>query len=196
MRRYALDPRPDWQSIVASQGLSYHSIEGRPYWDESAYWEFSSNEIDRLEAATAELQRMCLAAGDFILREDRWFSMHIPSQAIPEIRRTWNDEPPALYGRMDLAYDGYTIKLLEYNADTPTSLIEAAVIQWYWLQDRFPRRDQWNSIHEKLVAKWRDLIPYVKAPVHFAHDGDEEDLLTVPICAIPRAKQAWTASAC
>ena len=179
MRRHTIEPRADWQQVVAAQGLTYHSVEGRPYWDESAYWEFSASEIDRLEAATAELQKMCLDAGDFILRQNRFAAMHIAEPTIAAIRRTWKEEPPALYGRMDLAYDGYSIKLLEYNADTPTSLIEAAVIQWYWLQDRFPKRDQWNSIHEKLVAKWRDLAHYVHAQVHFAHDGDEEDILTI-----------------
>jgi glutathionylspermidine synthase len=179
VRRYPINPRPGWENIVSSQGLNYHSVEGRPYWDESAYWEFTSSEVDRLEAATAELQKMCLAAGDYILRRNHLAAMHISEAAIPAIRGTWKDEPPALYGRMDLAYDGYAIKLLEYNADTPTSLIEAAVIQWYWLQDRFPTRDQWNSLHERLVAKWRDLVLYVQQPVHFAHDGDEEDLLTI-----------------
>lgn len=122
---------------------------------------------------------MCLAAGDFILKNKRLSSMHIPGIAEPAIRGTWKDEPPALYGRMDLAYDGYSIKLLEYNADTPTSLLEAAVIQWFWLEQRFPQYDQWNSIHEKLIAKWRDLRPYVTATVHFAHDGEDEDALTI-----------------
>src|ERR1700760_3833924 len=179
MRRYSITPRPDWERIVSAQGLNYHSVEGRPYWDESAYWEFTSSEVDRLEAATAELQKMCLAAGDYILRHNRFTSMHIPEAAIPAICGTWKDEPPALFGPMDPPVDGFAIKLLEYNADTPTSLIEAAVIQWYWLQDRFPKRDQWNSLHEKLVAKWRDLVLYVQQPVHFAHDGDEKDLLTI-----------------
>jgi glutathionylspermidine synthase len=56
---------------------------------------------------------------------------------------------PALYGRFDVLYDGSSPpKLLEYNADTPTSLLEAAVIQWYWLQDVFPAADQFNSLHE------------------------------------------------
>ncbi len=99
--------------------------------------------------------------------------------AAAAIRATWEEEPPALYGRMDLAYDGRSIKLLEYNADTPTSLLEASVIQWRWLEDRFPGRDQWNSIHEKLVAKWQDLKPYLAQPVYFAHDGLEEDALTI-----------------
>jgi glutathionylspermidine synthase len=179
VRRHEIEPRHDWQQRVAAQGLTFHSVEGRPYWDESAYWEFAASEIDRLEAAGAELQRMCLAAGDHILKHNLFSAMHIPEQAIPRIRETWEREPPALYGRMDLAFDGRRVKLLEYNADTPTSLVEAAVIQWYWLQERFPNRDQFNSIHEKLVAKWRDLRPYVREPVYFGHEDLEEDVLTV-----------------
>ncbi len=163
-------------------GLTYHTLEdGEPYWDESAYWEFSAAEIDRLEAATAEIQRLALAAGDVMLEpRSGWLGkMGIPESAWSRIRETWVSEPPALYGRLDLAYDGRSIKLLEYNADTPTALVEAAVAQWYWLEERFPKADQWNSLHEKLVAKWRDLVPYVAQPVHFAHDGAEEDAMTV-----------------
>ncbi|HTJ29030.1 MAG TPA: glutathionylspermidine synthase family protein [Acidobacteriaceae bacterium] len=176
MRRHAIDVRKDWQKKVERVGLTYHTLEsGLPYWDESAYWEFSAAEIDRLEAATAELQQMALAAGDAIL-ERGWLSrMGIPEAAKRAIRATWQSEPPALYSRMDLAYDGRTIKLLEYNADTPTALVEAAVAQWYWLEDRFPERDQFNSLHEKLVAKWKDLKPYLSEPVYFTHDGATHD---------------------
>ena len=180
MRRRSVIPRSGWQQIVARTGLTCHTLaDGSPYWDESAYWEFSSAEIDRLEAATAEVQRLALAAGDHILDHDRLAEMKIPSAAAARIRETWNSEPPALYGRLDLAYDGRQIKLLEYNADTPTALVEAAVTQWYWLQDCFPKDDQFNSLHEKLVAKWKDLLPYLKQPVYFGHDGSEEDFMTI-----------------
>ena len=165
---------------VARVGLTYHTLEdGSPYWDESAYWEFSSAEIDRLEAATAEIYRLALAAGDVILERGWLEKMHIPTKAAARIRETWQSEPPALYGRLDLAYDGRQIKLLEYNADTPTALVEAAVAQWYWLEDKFPKDDQWNSIHEKLIAKWKDLLPYLAQPVYFSHDGREEDAMTL-----------------
>src|SRR5271170_1254895 len=123
MKRNAIDPRPHWQEKVSKVGLTYHTLaDGSPYWDESAYWEFSSAEIDRLEAATAEIQRLALAAGDVILDQNRLSQMGIPAAAGPAIRAAWNSEPPALYGRLDLAYDGTSIKLLEYNADTPTGL--------------------------------------------------------------------------
>jgi glutathionylspermidine synthase len=74
--------------------------------------------------------------------------------------------------------------LLEYNADTPTALVEASLAQWYWLQDLFPRLDQFNSIHEKLLAKWQELKPYLANTVHFAYleppDLEtSEDLMTV-----------------
>ncbi len=180
MRRLTLTPRHDWQTQVEKVGLTYHTLaSGAPYWDETAYWEFSAAEIDRLEAATAEVQRLALAAGDAILNQDRLAQMGFPASAVPAIRAAWNSEPPALYGRLDLSYDGTTIKLLEYNADTPTGLVEAAVVQWYWLKDCFPDADQFNSLHEKLIAKWKDLKDYTTSPVYFADGGSEEDRMTV-----------------
>ncbi|HTV15904.1 MAG TPA: glutathionylspermidine synthase family protein [Acidobacteriaceae bacterium] len=179
MQRHRIVIRPDWQQKVESVGLTYHTVGGQTYWDESAYWEFSPAEVDRIEAATNELQTMCLAAGDFILTNDRLAALRIPQSAWPHIRETWNAEPPALYGRMDLAYNGGDLKLLEYNADTPTSLVEAAVAQWYWLEERFPEADQFNSIHERLVAKWKDLKDYVRQPVYFAFEDNDEDAMTV-----------------
>ena len=180
MRRHSIEPRAKWQASVERVGLTFHTLEdGKPYWDESAYWEFTAAEVDRLEAATAEIQRLALAAGDVMLERNWLDRMGIPAAAHARIRETWLSEPPALYGRLDLAYDGRQIKLLEYNADTPTALLEAAVAQWYWLEDRFPEADQFNSLHEKLVAKWKDLQGYVAQPVYFAQDGAEEDRMTV-----------------
>src|SRR5271155_3994045 len=109
MRRHTIAPREDWQRAVERVGLTFHTLDnGAPYWDESAYWEFTAAEIDRLEAATAEIQRMALAAGDAILdAKSDWLSrMHIPAKAVAAIRETWQSEPPALYGRLDLACDG------------------------------------------------------------------------------------------
>jgi glutathionylspermidine synthase len=180
MRRNTTSPRKDWQKKVESVGLIYHTLDsGKPYWNESAYYEFSSAEVDALDLATSKLQEMCLAAGQFILDNNRFSDLKIPANAVAAIRQTWNAEPPALYGRFDLAYNGREIKLLEYNADTPTALVEAAVAQWYWLQDCFPKCDQFNSIHEKLIAKWKDLKPYVTEPLYFAHVDTYEDDMTI-----------------
>lgn len=178
--RHSIAPRGGWQGRVEKVGLTFHSLaDGSPYWDESAYWEFTAAEVDRLEAATAEIERLCLAAGEHIVANNRFAEMRIPAAAAGRIRETWRSEPPALYGRLDLAFDGERIKLLEYNADTPTALVEAAVAQWYWLRDVFPEADQFNSLHEKLVAKWKDLRPHLANVVYFGHDGSQEDSMTV-----------------
>ena len=141
---------------------------------------FSAREIDALEAAANELQTMCLAAAQHVIDTKRYADLTIPADAIPLIEQAWNAEPPALYGRFDVMYDGsQPPKLLEYNADTPTSLMEAAVVQWTWLQDVAPDADQFNSLHERLIAKWRDIAPYLQQPVHFASADTEEDVLTV-----------------
>ena len=52
MQRHNLTPRPNWQQTVEQQGLTFHTPEAlapgaRPYWDESACYEFTSAEIDR-----------------------------------------------------------------------------------------------------------------------------------------------------
>ena len=193
MQRIPLTPREDWQQKVESVGLTFHTLEnGTPYWDESAAYQFTAAEIDTLEAAGYKLQEMCLAAAQHIIDEKRYAELDIPEQAIEAIEWAWNNEPPALYGRFDLswagAHSGNAPKLLEYNADTPTSLLEAAIVQWHWLEQVSPaltavshlgKPDQFNSIHEKLIAKWKDIDPYLSKPIYFAALDNPEDQLTV-----------------
>jgi glutathionylspermidine synthase len=188
MQRIPLTPRTNWQQTVESQGLTFHTLEnGTPYWDESAAYQFTSAEIDTLEAAGYTLQEMCLAAAQHIIDEKRYAELDIPAFAIEAIEWAWNNEPPALYGRFDVSWagaqSGSAPKLLEYNADTPTSLLEAAVIQWHWLKDMPSslvsyKPDQFNSIHEKLIAKWKDIDPYLSKPIYFAALDNPEDQLT------------------
>ena len=141
MLRRRIQPRPEWQQVVESQGLHYHTLDGVPYWDETAYYEFTATEIDRLEEATYALDQLCLDAVQHVIDQDLFDQFLIPAEYRDFIRRSWDRDQHTLYGRFDLAYDGhFAPKLLEYNADTPTALLEAAVVQWFWLQDRFPRR--------------------------------------------------------
>jgi glutathionylspermidine synthase len=177
-------PRPDWQRRVEEAGFPIHTAEG-PYWDESAFWVFSPAEVDLLERATAELHEMALAAVGHVLETGRyWERLAIPREMVPLIARSWEgqdgDGDPSIYGRMDLAWDGTSApRLLEYNADTPTGLVEASVVQWQWLQDVDPGADQWNSLHERLVAGWKELAPWLPVgPLHFASLGVAEDVLT------------------
>lgn len=190
MRRYTITPRENWESTVESQGLLYHTTNDGLYWNEGACYSFTAAEVDRLEAATNQLQSMCLEAGQYIIDNNLFSKMNIGRLAESLIRRTWESEPPAIYGRFDLAYDGKSIKMLEYNADTPTSLLEASVIQWYWLQDCFSNNDQFNSLHKRLVEKWWDINDYIRhTPIHFASLKNREDSMTIAYLA-ETAKQA------
>ena len=177
MRRHHIKPRDRWQTTVERQGLTFHTVDGYAYWDESAFYSFTTADIDALEAATRELHRMCLAAAAYAIDEKRWESLGVPSIFADWIAESWRRGDRPLYGRFDLAYDGFQPpKLMEYNADTPTALVEAAVTQWYWMQDCFPELDQWNSIHERLVAAWPRVLPIGVEQVHFAclYDVDED----------------------
>lgn len=185
MNRLSVSPRHHWQQKVEELGLIFHTPEGQTYWDESACYQLLARDVETLESATEELQRLCLAAGQFMLDSGRMDNLAIPAAAQPVIRAAWEAEPPSLYGRFDLAWDGIEPpKLLEYNADTPTALLEAAVVQWYWRGEVFPATDQFNSIHEKLVAKWTELRRYLQSAkngskLYFTSMDSEEDRMTI-----------------
>lgn len=177
MERKRMTPRPDWRPQLETLGFHFHS-EDTVYWDESACYRFGSDEIDMLEAVTAELHEMTTAAAQHVI-ENRRFERFALSQWFADyLAASWNDDAPSLYGRFDLCYDGKNPpKLLEYNADTPTSLLEAAIAQWNWQQQRFPAADQFNSLHEKLIARWKAIRDELEnRPVHFAcvKNSDED----------------------
>ncbi|MFD5815382.1 glutathionylspermidine synthase family protein [Streptomyces sp. NPDC127038] len=193
MERRTITPRPGWQQIVERQGLIYpltrHPDDSlRPYWDESAHYVFSLPEVEALEEVVEELHGMCLTAAGHIVEHGRFADLGIDDpRVVAAVAEAWHrrGELPSVYGRFDLRYDGTgPAKLLEYNADTPTSLVEAASPQWFWMEDRFPGADQWNSLHERLVAAWRKqgaLLP-PGGPLYFAHSAEDElgeDLMTV-----------------
>ena len=155
MNRIAISPRHNWRAKVEEVGLTFHTPDGIPYWDETAYYQFSAPEIDVLEKAGNDLHEMCIAAAQQVIDQDRFGQLGIPEVAVPGIKNSWERDDFSLYGRFDFAYDGRNPpKLLEYNADTPTALVEAAVAQWYWLEDSHRSSDQFNSIHERLIAAW------------------------------------------
>ncbi len=155
MRRVASSLRADWQTKVEAAGLTLHTSEEQAYWNESAFYEFTGKEVDLLASVTNELEEMTRNAAQYAIDNRLYGQMGIRALAVPLIERSWEANPPSLYGRVDLMYDGcHPPKLLEYNADTPTSLLEAAVLQWYWMEETHAFSDQFNSIHERLIAQW------------------------------------------
>jgi len=181
MHRRTLDPRPNWQKRVEKYGLHYHTINDEPYWDESACYVFAKSKIDAIERASYAIYDMCMALVQHVI-DERMFGLFLIPPAYEElVIKSWEEEHPSIYGRFDLAYDeNGPPKLLEFNADTPTALVEASVAQWFWLKDVDDRGDQFNSIHERLIEGWKELHKADDTPIHFAAmSGVVEDYITV-----------------
>ena len=178
MERSVVVPRKNWQKKVESVGLTFHSRDS-PYWTDDVCYRFTGEEVDTLERAANEIHELCREAARYIIERNLFETMHIGSRAAELIGASWQRNEKALYGRFDFLYDGTSQpKMIEYNADTPTSLLEAAVVQWYWLKDQLPEADQFNSIHEGLVAQWGRMG--ITGRLHLsALSGVEEDVMTV-----------------
>jgi glutathionylspermidine synthase len=124
------------------------------------------------------LWELCVEAVQHVIDKGLYQQFAIPPEFVPYIEKTWDEDHPSIYGRFDLCYKDGQVKLLEFNADTPTSLYEAGIIQWFWLRDFDKDKDQFNSIHEKLIAYWKYLRSYLHpGNLHFACvRGSLEDL--------------------
>ena len=161
MQRIGSTPRPGWQDIIREQALSFAEVDlpqALRHWDESACYALTMPEVRGLEAATEELHGLCVAAARHVVTNARWAEFGIPDWAAPAVRRSLASGAPSLYGCLDLWYDGTSPpKLLEYRPDTPPALVEAAICQWYWLEQTRPDEDQWNQIHERLVTGWHAI---------------------------------------
>ncbi|WP_166904161.1 glutathionylspermidine synthase family protein [Mycobacterium sp. DL440] len=190
MRRQRSSPRAGWEQIIADQGMCYGTPArdatgaDRPYWDESVHYVFDMDEVLSIEASVEVLHSMCLEAVENVVLTGRYRDFGLPEWSWEHIEKSWRRSDPHLYGRFDLRYDGRRPPvLLEYNADTPTTLLEAAILQWHWKTDVYPADDQWNSLHERLVTRWteiRDRLPGTET--YFTWSGAEtsgEDHVTV-----------------
>lgn len=178
MFRLPSQPRANWQQTAKEFGFHFHTMYGEPYWDESAYYQFTLQQIERdLENPTEEIHQMCLEIVDQVVKEEALLKrFQIPERFWQPIADSWQAREPSLYSRLDFAYDGAGhAKLYENNADTPTSLYESGFWQWLWLQDKVDSNqisrnaDQFNSLQEKLIGQFGHISQYYQSDhFHFA----------------------------
>lgn len=104
---------------------------------------------------------LMVETAEYILKNGLLPTMGIPNNLHRLIQHTWEDDRQLhLYGRFDVAggIDGLPIKLLEFNADTPTSLPETAIIQWAQLRaNGIGETMQFNFVFEALTDNFRRL---------------------------------------
>ena len=188
MQKIDLPERPHWRDHAKEVGFTFADMYGEPYWDETSAYAFTLAQIEGdLEDPATALHAMCREAVDVIVKSEELMDrLAIPQAHRDLIAESWWRGDPEIYGRFDLAYDGQgPAKLLEYNADTPTSLYESASFQWQWLEDQLSAGvlpegcDQFNGLHEALVARFGAVFE-PESDLHFtAMGGNPEDYATV-----------------
>ena len=188
MQKTRLPERPDWRAHAQEVGFTFADMHGEPYWDETSAYALSLEQIENdIEDPSTELHAMCReAVAEIIASEELMAQLAIPEAHRDLVAESWRRGDPEIYGRFDLAYDGARpAKLLEYNADTPTSLYESAAFQWQWLEDQLKAgglpegTDQFNGIHEALVARFAEVFE-PDSDLHFTAVADNpEDYGTV-----------------
>ncbi|MEO0464512.1 MAG: glutathionylspermidine synthase family protein [Pseudomonadota bacterium] len=188
MLRKTVPVRPDWQEIAERNGFIFHHVDGAIYWDERACWQFTLREIeDEIEDPTTELYAMCCALVDDACSDQQVMEkLAIPRDMWDPIATSWRRGDASLYGRFDFAYTGSgPAKLLEFNADTPTSVYETAFFQWQWLEDMVAARelpegtDQFNRLHEALVERFAQILTPGSLCHFTAVEAHTEDRATV-----------------
>lgn len=176
--------RPDWRATAERFGFRFHTIDDAPYWDESACYAFTLQQVeDDIEAPTAELHAMALdLVADVVASEEAMQRLAIPEAYRDWIADSWHAASPYLYGRMDFSYEGRgPAKLLEFNYDTPTALYEAAFFQWIWLEQQIERgmlaegTDQYNLIQENLIEAFAALARRIPGPLHLSAVRDSAE---------------------
>lgn len=166
MKRIKSVERPDWRQTAEGLGFVFHTFDGEPYWDETAYYQFSLKQIENdLEDPSEAIHELCMdLVGAAVRDEELLKKLAIPESHWDYVRDSWLSGQRHLYGRLDLGYDGTgPAKLYEMNYDTPTSLYESAFFQWLWLEQMkargalHPDADQFNLLQDLLVDALRTM---------------------------------------
>ncbi len=184
MKRVPTQERPGWQAAAEEAGFVFHTMYGEPYWDEKSMYQFTLEQVENdIEDPSTELHSMCREAVENIVSSEQLMDrMGIPDNMKDFVKNSWRSKEQELYGRFDLAYTGNSpAKMLEYNADTPTSLYEAGIYQWQWLEEKLalghlpPNSDQFNRLYDALIEQFRGMF-LPGEDVHFASVGGRENM--------------------
>lgn len=184
MKRVATQERPNWIKTAEEAGFVFHTMYGEPYWEERSMYQFTLEQIENdIEDPSTELHAMCREAVQHIVSSEQLMDrMGIPDNMKDLVKNSWRADEKELYGRFDLAYNGKgPAKMLEYNADTPTSLYEAGIFQWQWFEEKVKLghldkgADQFNSVYDALVDRFREMF-LPNEDVHFTSVGGRENI--------------------
>ena len=162
----------DSMQILEAQPLSNADLEelGLPWHTDSDNTSYICHEIVEITQEEAQgfydaantLYDMYVEAGQYVIDKNLFFELGIPFNLVDAIKNSWEEEVHwHLYGRFDFAggLGGNPIKLLEFNADTPTLVYETALIQWALLKKNgFSESLQFNNLYEALRENFKRIV--------------------------------------
>ena len=155
-----LTPIPD--AKLEELGFTWHTDNDGSKYVSDQLVQITQEEAEAYYTAGNELYDMYVEAAEYVIENDLFFEIGIPFNLVETIKKSWeNDVHWHIYSRFDLAggVDGKPIKLIEFNADTPTSLVESALLQWALLQhNNMDDEKQFNTIYESIANNFKRLI--------------------------------------
>jgi len=153
---------PLTEEYLESIGFTWHTDTDKSSYISDEVVSISEDEAEAYANAANELYDMFCEAGDYVIENDLFHELDIPFNLVEIIKKSWEDDVHwHLYGRFDLTggLNGQPIKLIEFNADTPTSLFETAIIQWAMLKfNKLDEASQFNSLYEALIDNFKRFI--------------------------------------
>ncbi|MBP6163303.1 MAG: glutathionylspermidine synthase family protein [Aliarcobacter sp.] len=154
--------KPLTDEYLESIGFIWHTDSDNSSYVSDEIVVISEDEANAFYEATNELYDMFAEAGQYVIDNDLFHEINIPFNLVEMIKESWeNDVHWHLYSRFDLAggIDGKPIKMIEFNADTPTSLFETAIIQWAMLKaNGLDEASQFNNIYDALKDNFKRII--------------------------------------
>lgn len=160
MRLKQLEPLTN--EYLESIGFTWHTDNDESSYISNELVSITEDEATAYYEATNELYDMFCEAGQYVIDNNLFHELDIPFNLVEIIKDSWEDDVHwHLYGRFDLAggIDGQAIKLIEFNADTPTSLFETTIIQWAILKyNNLDESSQFNSLYEALQDNFKRFV--------------------------------------
>jgi glutathionylspermidine synthase len=180
------------QRVMEEIGLTWHTdADGSSYIDRQLV-QVSEADAEAYYRAANTLYDMYVEAAQRVIDEQLYMELGIPANLVKLIEDSWERDDLHLYGRFDLAggLDGLPIKLIEFNADTPTSLYETSIVQWAMLKaNGMDESRQFNNLHEMLKANYHRLITGEDPPGEFAERYARQKLLFSSAAGLPEDEQ-------
>ncbi|MCB1867492.1 MAG: glutathionylspermidine synthase family protein [Gammaproteobacteria bacterium] len=183
-----LKVKPLDKSVMEHIGMTWHTDDDGSDYISDELVQLSETEAEAYYSAANTLYDMYVEAGQHAIENQLYYELGIPSNLVGLIEDSWEKDDWHLYGRFDLAggLDGHPIKLIEFNADTPTGLFETSIIQWAILKaNGMEESRQFNNIQEMLKENFRRLVTRDDGDANFGSVYASQKLLFSSVRDLP-----------